>query len=122
MSTKKNAAETAAEQTYPAGVTQEQIDQWKAEYKVTELPTLRVKAADGSIAVAILKPLSDRNVMALALSNSAKYKIVEAGAVILQNCKLFIDPRIEQNDKMYVAACVLANQVADLPEAELGNL
>jgi len=113
---------TAAVAVLPEGVTLEMIEAWKKEHQADKLNTIAVAAPDGSKAIAILKPLRDRNVLALALSNASAKKIVEAGAVVFQNCKLFVDPRIEADDNMYVAACVMANQLNELPTVELGNL
>lgn len=108
--------------TLPEAVTPEQIKAWKTEFKVESLKTLTIKAPDGSDALVILKPLRDRNVLALSLSNATQNLIVEAGQVILENCKLFIDPRIMADDNMYVTACVLANQCNELATGTLGNL
>lgn len=103
----------------PAGVTQEQVDAWKQQYGA--LKTITVTKNEVK-AMVILKPLKDRNVLAMAIQHATQMKLVEAGTVILENCKLYIDPIINTDDTLYVTACMQANQLYDLAAGEVGNL
>jgi hypothetical protein len=103
---------------YPGGVTQDQIDRWKAEHG--DVTIIRVKVArTGETLGAILRPLNKRQEYFAALSMAEKDKPGEAGDFILKNCWLGGDERLKSEETAYVTACVKAYNSVEFYDAEV---
>lgn len=114
MSKNSNAASKAAAQTYLGQATEDQIKAWKQSHG--SLTLIKVKNTDGSTSVCYLKG-ADRETASLAYTHIANKRMIDAGAVFLNNCWLGGDERIKAEDRMYIAACQQAYECLDLAEA-----
>jgi hypothetical protein len=55
----------------------------------------------------------DRNTMALALSKRGQHKVLEAGEVVLANCKVSAAVEFENNEKVRIAAAMECYSLLD---------
>jgi hypothetical protein len=106
-----------------ANVTQEQIEAWKGQHE--EVFQLDVTIKEGDVATAYLKP-ADRNVMAIALQRVAKDQMVEPGEIILKNCWLGGDERLQltgaqAESRAQVAAAIAAVALVKNMEVTIKN-
>lgn len=119
MSKLKNAAVTAAVQTYLGQATEAQIAAWKKTHGSITL--IKVINPDGAVSVCYLKS-ADRETASLAYTHIANKKMLDAGAVFLNNCWLGGDERIKTDDRMNITACQYAFEALDLLEGSSEKL
>lgn len=102
-----------------------QIEAWKKQYGVKEIPYIEVKQEDtDDISVCYLKP-AGRDVLAQVLSLYHNGKIVEAGEIAVINCWLAGDERLKSpknlsQERTAVRLAQLAISVVALPEGYAG--
>lgn len=87
---------------------------------------LLVKVSDTDTAIAYLKP-ADRNVVAVALSKTAKNQLLESGEFILANCYVEGDPRLKlvggiADGPIQIAGALAAAGTIELLEATIKKL
>jgi hypothetical protein len=106
-------------------VTQEQIDGWKKQLDVKEIPFVEVmQEGTEEISVFYLKP-ANRDQLALIMSRYNAGQIVEAGEAAIANCWLGGDERIKnpvglRQERTGVRAAQLAYACVTLPEGWAG--
>ncbi|MGJ1366047.1 hypothetical protein [Sphingobacterium spiritivorum] len=118
-SKENNAVETANKQTYLGQASDEQIQAWKAQFGIITL--IKIKNRDKSVSVAYLKS-PDRQTASLAYTHLANKRMLDAGAVFLNNCWLGGDERMKTDDDMYIAATQYAFESLDLLEGSAEKL
>lgn len=115
----------AATPTLVGVVDQAQIDKWKKQFDVTEIPFIEVRQeGTDEVSVAYFKP-ADRDALAMIMSLHHNSKIVEAGEVAISNCWLSGDERLRnpkglRQERTAVRAAQLAFNVVMLPEGFAG--
>jgi hypothetical protein len=98
------------------GITHEQLEGWKKEYK--EVHVLEVKRTDGTKVTAYLKP-PGREVVALAMSKYSQDKILESGETVLNNCFLGGDTSFKTDYKVAMSAAIQASSIVEFYEGSI---
>jgi hypothetical protein len=118
--------EQAVQVTETGRVSQEQIDAWKKEHQVSYIKEVCVNVSEKEKAFTYLKE-PNRDVIALALAApkdqaNRNSKVWSHGTVVLNNCRVGGDDRINTDNKMYFAVVVEAASMIDVYETESKNL
>lgn len=104
--------------TYPCGVTQETIDDWKLKFKKVSL--ISVKDDDGTEKCGYFKR-PDLKILSAAGTFADKDPI-KSGCVMFDNCWLAGDAELKENDELKMSAIIQLNQIFRIREATLKNL
>ena len=99
-------------------ISKEQIESWKKEHKKVHI--LRVKVAEGDVAIGYLKNPS-RNHKATALSMYSQNKVLECGEFLRDNCWLGGDERLKTDSDIADSAAISASGIVKFLETELGE-
>ncbi len=124
----------------PLGVTQEMIDEWKRLYKGVSLITVRKKlevgrqkSEDGSQKPEDGSPEFEtkeyygyfRKPNLMIIAAAGKYSDTEpikSGEVLFDNCKLQIDPELQNDDELKMSVIIRLNGLFEMHETEVKNL
>jgi hypothetical protein len=116
MTTESTQGDSAAKLKGPDKA---QIDAWKKQHG----QLLQITVKNGSKShMAYLRKVKDRNIYAAVLSFSNAGKILEAGEMILNNCKLYADVEIETNEQVAAAAAMAAYHAFEMPEVDVKKI
>ncbi len=109
--------------TYPLGITQDMVDEWKRLYKGVSIITVTKKATDTSEEKVYNGFFRRPDLKILSAAGSfADSDPIKSGSVMFDNCKLKLDPEMESDDEIKMTAITKLNGIFKLHEAEVKNL
>ena len=115
--TSKAATKTTAKLL--GGITQAQMDAWKAEHG--DVFKIEVKVSGNDLAVCYLRKMT-RQEKTYAAQQLAKSDVYGVGDFILRNCRLGGDKRFDTNDQVFDSAVLVAGNLFDFLPAELSEV
>lgn len=107
--------------TLPGGVTQRQVDEWKASHGEGKVFAVDVPVNDSGATVTAYFRKPDLDTIAVA-AKVAQSNPVKSGLVLFDNCWLGGDPKVKEDDECKMSAIEALNGMFVVRAAKVKNL